>query len=267
MNRKLAPFLRIPALILILAAPFFTGCATVPETGRSQIMVVSAGHEAQMGLQAFDDIKKKEKISADPAANARVQRVGTRIAQAVGRDIPNAQWEFVVFESAQVNAFALPGGKVGVYTGLLKLVGSDSELACVMGHEIAHVTARHGAERASDQLTAAALGLAVGVATEGRRNQDLWRVGFGLAAGGTLLSFSRTHESEADHIGLIYAARAGYDPRTAIDFWRKMAANKAGKAQAPEFLSTHPSDDTRIANLGKLMPQMLAIYEAAPRAP
>ena len=144
---------------LAAAVGLFTGCTTVNETGRSQLMLVSASQEAEMGLSSFAQIKKEEKISTDAATNARIQRIGKRIAASVGREIPNAQWEFVVFDSATVNAFALPGGKVGVYTGLIKLASSDDEIAIVMGHEIAHVTSRHGAERTSQNMAISGAGL------------------------------------------------------------------------------------------------------------
>src|SRR4051812_35406662 len=134
---------------IVLALGLLSGCTTVQETGRSQLMLVSPAQEAQMGLAAFAQVKKEEKVSTDPKVNARIQAIGKRIAASVGREIPNAQWEFVVFDSDTVNAFALPGGKVGVYTGLIKLASSDDEIAIVMGHEIAHVTSRHGAERTS----------------------------------------------------------------------------------------------------------------------
>lgn len=252
---------------LVIGALFSSGCATVPETGRSQLMIVSEGEEAKMGLSAFDDIKKKEKISTDAAANTRVRRVGERIAKAVGRAIPNAEWEYVVFDSDQINAFALPGGKVGVYTGLLKLVKSDSELACVMGHEVAHVTARHGAERASEGMAAAGGAAIAGIASNDSKYSQEIQLAYGLLAGGVILKFSRTHESEADHIGLMYAARAGYDPRAAVDFWKKMSASKKGQGGTPELLSTHPSDETRIKDIESLLPKVMPIYEAAEKAP
>ena len=241
---------------------FLSGCTTVPETGRRQLMLIGPAEEAQMGLSAFADLKKQQPVSLDPAANARVRRVGERIAPAVGRDLPNAEWEFVVFESEQVNAFALPGGKVGVYAGLLAMVESDDELAAVVGHEIAHVSARHGAERASQQLGVALLGVGVTVATDDARYRDEIRLAYGLAAVGTVLKYSRDHESEADHIGLLYMARAGYDPAAAVRFWRKMAARSQGGGWMPEWLSTHPSDATRIRRLEALLPQVRATYEA-----
>ena len=215
-----------------------------------------------MGLSAFAELKNQQPISRDPGANARVRRIGARIAPAVGRDLPNADWEFVVFESAQVNAFALPGGKVGVYTGLLNFADSDDELAAVMGHEIAHVSARHGAERASQSLGVAVLGAGVAVATEDSKYRDAINAAFGLAATGTVLKYSRDHESEADRIGLLYMARAGYDPAAAVRFWRKMAAREQSGVRMPEWLSTHPADETRIARLERWLPEMVPIYEA-----
>lgn len=246
------------AFVLILA-----GCYTVPETGRSAMIMISPGEETQMGAAAFADIRAKEKISHDPAANDRVERVGKRIAEAVGGALPSAKWEFVVFDEPKtVNAFALPGGKVGVYTGLLDLATTDDELAIVMGHEIGHVTARHGAERMSQGLVAGVIGAGVGIASNDSRNRDLWRVGYGLFAGGAVLKFSRSHESEADFIGLRYAAKAGYNPMAAVTFWQKMAKTKDGP-QPPKWLSTHPSHADRIAELQRWMPEVLPLYETA----
>jgi len=243
---------------------FFSGCTTVNETGRSQLMLVSPAQEAQMGLSSFEQIKKEEKISTDKAANARIQRIGKRIAAAVGRDIPNAQWEFVVFDSPTVNAFALPGGKVGVYTGLIKLAASDDEIAIVMGHEVAHVTSRHGAERVSQNYAIAGVGMAAAIGMEvkdvdpAKRNIALAAYGLGSQVG-LALPFSRLHETEADEVGLRFAAGAGYDPRAGASFWKKMAAK--GGTKPPELLSTHPSDSTRIANLEKLAPRYMGLYE------
>jgi predicted Zn-dependent protease len=257
------PLLAVGAALLV---GLFSGCTTVTESGRSQLMLVSPSQEAQMGLAAFAQIKKEEKISTDPAVNARIQRIGKRIAASVGRDIPNAQWEFVVFDSPTVNAFALPGGKVGVYTGLIKLASSDDEIAIVMGHEIAHVTSRHGAERTSQNYAITGIGLAAAIGMEAKhvdpakRNMALAAYGLGAQVG-FALPFSRLHESEADSIGLRFAAGAGYDPRAGATFWQKMA--KQGGTKPPAFLSTHPSDTNRIANLQKLAPQYLALYEQA----
>ncbi len=247
-----------------LAVGLFSGCTTVQETGRSQLMLVSPAQEAQMGLAAFAQVKKDEKISNDPAVNARIQRIGKRIAASVGREIPNAQWEFVVFDSPTVNAFALPGGKVGVYMGLIKLASSDDEIAIVMGHEIAHVTSRHGAERTSQNYAIAGVGLLAAIGMEvkdvdpAKRNMALAAYGIGSQVG-VALPYSRLHETEADSVGLRFAAGAGYNPQAAVSFWKKMAAQ--GGAKPPELLSTHPSDATRIANLEKLAPKYMALYQ------
>ncbi len=221
-----------------------------------------------MGLAAFAQIKKEENISESPVANDRVKRIGQRIAESVGRSLPNAQWEFVVFESDELNAFALPGGKVGVYTGLIKLAESDDELAAVMGHEIAHVSSRHSGERVTHQMIAS--GITVGSelvmesqdVDDGTRNLARAALG-GVTTAGFLLPYSRLHESEADAIGLKFAAGAGYDPRAAITFWQRMQKANEGKASPPEWLSTHPSNATRIRTLSELAPQYLPLYEQA----
>lgn len=257
---------RVLLLVLPLVVLALAGCYTVPETGRSAF-VLPLGDEVAQGAAAFADLKTKQPISHDAAANAQVQRVGQRIAQAVGRDLPTAQWEFVVFESKDVNAFALPGGKVGVYTGLLKLVKSDDELAAVMGHEIAHVTARHGAQRMSQAAVAALGGVILSGATSDSSRKDLYQLGYLGLAGGALLKFSRDNESEADYIDIRYAAKAGYDPHAAITFWRKMAAEKpetGGVVGAVMNLaSTHPTNAQRIADLERAVPSVLPLYQAA----
>lgn len=255
----------LPSLLWLFAVGLLVlaGCYTVPETGRSSLILVSADEEMKMGAAAFTEMKAKEKVSTDVEANARVRRIGQRIADAVGDALPGAKWEFVVFDEPNtVNAFALPGGKVGVYTGLINLADSDDEIAIVMGHEIAHVTARHGAERMSQGLVAELIGAGVEVASQDNRYRELIRTAYGLGATGATLAFSRGNESEADFIGLRYAAKAGYNPTAAVTFWRKMAAQKDG-ATTLKWLSTHPPHEERIANLQKWMPDVLPIYEKA----
>jgi len=246
-----------------LFASLLTGCYTVPVTGRKAVNFVSVSQETEMGAASFQQLKAEGNVSAHPVYVGRVQEVGSRIAKAVGDDLPSAEWEFVVFDSPDINAFALPGGKVGVYTGLIKFAESDAELATVMGHEIAHVTARHGSERMSQNILVAAGAVGVGVATKdqssSQRAAALAAYGLGTSIG-VMLPYSRTHETEADAIGLQYAARAGYDPRAALDFWVRMARNSEGKNKPPEFLSTHPADESRIKNLQAMMPQALEIY-------
>ncbi len=217
-----------------------------------------------MGLTAFEQIKQEEKVSTAPAVNARIQRIGQRIAGAVGRDLPNAQWEFVVFDSDTLNAFALPGGKVGFYQGLIDLASSDDEIAVVMGHEIAHVTSRHGGERVSQGMLAQLGGAAVQVGTQNSEHQQLFALAYGVGAQLGTLAYSRHHETEADEIGLRYAARAGYDPRSAVTFWQKMAAKNNG-GEPPKFFSTHPPTGERIARLKALAAELMPVYEAAKR--
>jgi predicted Zn-dependent protease len=254
--------MRAAGLALLLVSLLLGGCYTVPETGRSSF-IIPLGDDVSQGAAAFAEIKAKEKISMNPVENERVQRIGTRIAAAVGDALPGARWEFVVFDAPQtINAFALPGGKVGVYSGLLNLASSDDEIAIVMGHEIAHVTSRHGAERMSQGVLVAVGGLVLDASTQGKKNHDLMLAGYGLAATGGVLAFSRSHESEADFIGIRYAAKGGYDPRAAVTFWQKMART-GSPSKVPAFLSTHPSHERRIADLQGWMPQAMPLYEAA----
>lgn len=262
--KRLAPFLVVS---LVLA-----GCYTNPVTGRKSLVLLSQGQELTLGAESFQQIRTKEKVSADAGYNARVTRIGQRIAQAVGNELPDAKWEFVVFESKELNAFALPGGKVGVYTGLIQLAENDAELAIVMGHEIGHVIARHGAERMSEAMVIAGVGAIGSAAVQSQTDDPTLRQTFELAYGGLttvgrVLPHSRNNESEADRMGAVYAARAGYDPRASITFWQKMVAQKqkaqgaGAESKLGALLSTHPADDKRIADLKALMPSVVPTYE------
>ena len=254
-----------PLALLFGALLMFVGCTTVPQTGRSALHLVNSDELASMSAAQFSELKQETPISRDPAYNAQVRRVGERIAYAAGPDMPNAQWEFVVFDDDdQINAFAMPGGKVAVYTGILKIARTDDELAIVMGHEVAHVAAGHGNERMSHQMlaTGGALALDFGTAAADLDSDEraLALAVFGAGASfGVILPYSRYHESEADEIGLIYAAKAGYDPRAAITFWERMEAQSNGAP--PEFLSTHPAGSTRIRKLNELMPKAMQVYQ------
>jgi len=257
------------SVLLLLSAAIFAGCYTVPETGRRGFQLIPLGQEVAMGASAFSEIRQQEPVSTDPVANELVARVGRRIAEQAAEHMPDAEWEFVVFDGDDViNAFALPGGKVGVYTGLIRVAETEDALAVVIGHEIAHVTARHGTERMSTMLGLSALGAGIGVAGAGAdldpSTLEAIMVAYGaVSTVGVALPHSRRAETEADEIGLLYAARAGYDPRAAIGFWQRMAEASAGAARPPEWLSTHPSDVTRIRDLERLMPRALQEYEAA----
>ena len=251
-------------LLAVLLIFGITGCATVPVTNRKQLSLVSAEQEMQLGLSSFDKMKKDVPVSKDPAANALVQKVGKRIAAVASGDLPDAQWEFVVFDSAEANAFCLPGGKIGVYTGILPITKDENGLATVLGHEVAHAAAHHGGERMSRALVLQNVGQAVeATATQ---VDPKWQAAAALAYGfgtqvGIELPFSREQESEADHIGLIYMARAGYDPQTSLEFWKRFAAATPSQSGVlARFLSTHPVTAVRIEGLQKEMPEALAEY-------
>jgi predicted Zn-dependent protease len=261
--KRYMPYLRALALTFFLCAGLIT-CYTNPISGRRELSLVPADQEIQLGAQAFSDVKKQTPVSTDPNANAAVQRVGHRIANAV--TLPNAQWEFVAFQSDQVNAFCLPGGKVGVYTALLPITQNDAGLATVIGHETGHAVARHGGERMSEQLLIqfGGLSLAMALQNKPKQTQDLALTAYGIGAAiGYELPFSRKQESEADYMGLIFMARAGYDPMEAVSFWQRFKAwgDKQGN-RPPEFLSTHPLDSRRIKDLQKHMPEAQKEYRS-----
>ncbi|MBX3026650.1 M48 family metallopeptidase [bacterium] len=232
------------ALGLTLLA--LSGCSTVPYTNRSQFMMMAESDDLRLGAAAYQQVLKKEKIVRDPRITAPVQEVGRRIAAAA--DKPEYQWEFTVIDDPkQANAFCLPGGKVAVYTGIFPIAKDEAGLATVIGHEVAHALARHGAERMSTGMALQAAGAAVAIASGGQSaaTQQAIMTAYGLGAQvGVALPFSRSQESEADRIGLILMAKAGYDPEAALGLWQRMEQNSGGKGP-PEWLSTHPAEGTR----------------------
>ena len=251
-----------------LVALVLTGCYTVPETGRRSFNFMSESEEMQLGFSEFDKMKKEVPISNDAAAKALLEKVGKRIA-AVATNMPNAKWEFVVFESKEANAFCLPGGKVGVYTGILPITKNEAGLATVIGHEVAHAVARHGGERMSTAQGLQALGTASG-AVVGATKYAQWAPIFNQAYGvgaqvGYALPHSRLQESEADHMGLIYMARAGFNPEEAVGFWQRFAEynKQSGGGETPWFLRTHPLDQTRVDQLKNWMPEAKAQFKPA----
>jgi metalloendopeptidase OMA1, mitochondrial len=242
----------LPLLGLLGGSGLTTGCMTVPVTGRTAFNAFSPAEDVQLGTEAFEQILGEEKLVASGPEKQMVERVMARLAAAA--DDAGYAWEVrLIDESEVVNAFALPGGKMAVYTGILPICEDETGLAVVMGHEIGHVVAQHGTERMTRGL---GVELIFGLLDIGDY-QELANIGLNLLVE---LPFSRHHESEADHIGLVYMARAGYDPREAIAFWSRM--NAAGGERPPEFLSTHPSPDTRIQRLEELLPEAIKIYEA-----
>jgi predicted Zn-dependent protease len=227
---------------------------------------VAPEDEIRLGLEAFDQMKGETPVSRDPDVQERLEAIGRRIVPVTGSRIPAEEWEFVVFDTEELNAFALPGGRVGFYKGILRLMENDAQVATVMGHEIAHVNARHGAERiGTEQMTN--LGLeALSEALEIGQVRYSDQIGAALGLGaqyGILLPYSRSHELETDRLGLTYMAEAGYDPAEAITFWQNFAREASTGPGLPAFLSTHPADRTRIAQLEKLLPGARAAYRRA----
>lgn len=249
-----------------ILALFIIGCTKAPITGRDQLIMVSAEQEMQLGYQSAQQVLSSERVSNDPQKNAMVKRIGQRIAQVTEQDYhPNYQWEFFVIENnEEANAFCLPGGKVFVYTGIFKYAANDDELAAVMGHEIGHALARHGAERLSRGQLAEVGGQILQSVMEGRgnpQNTSMVMGAFGIGAQyGVILPHSRQQEHEADHIGLVLAAKAGYNPNAALSFWEKFAQD--GETP-PEYLSTHPAPANRINNIRNLIPSLMPLYQQA----
>lgn len=254
------------AALLLVAA-----CATVPLTGRRQLSLIPDSQLNAMSFQQYGQVLEESRLSSDPEATAMIKRVGARIQGAVERyfaqtgqsgQLDGYAWEFNLIESDQANAWCMPGGKVAFYTGILPICRDDAGVAVVMGHEVAHAVARHGGERMSQQMAVQLGGVALSEAVKNKpeQTQAIYMTAFAVGAQyGALLPYSRTHESEADRLGLIFMAMAGYDPREAPRFWERMGAG--GGASPPEFMSTHPSDETRIRNLNAWMPEALGYYK------
>ncbi|MEM9965585.1 MAG: M48 family metallopeptidase [Asticcacaulis sp.] len=235
----------IASAVVLFGGAALVGCETNETLGRSQFLLVDNADLAPTALQGWSEMLKTAKVSRDVSLNNRVRTVGAKIVTAAGYNAN--EWEYVVFENDQPNAFVIPGNKIGVNTGMFKVVKNDDQLAAVLGHEAAHIIGKHAAERYSQQ-SAAQIGLQVAVgATEGRVQQAVANYG-GLGAQlGLLLPYSRKHELEADKIGVDIMVRAGYRASEAVALWRNMQAQ--GGAGNPEFMSTHPSDTTRISQL------------------
>jgi len=229
------------------AAGLLTACAYNEELGRSQMAFIPASQMASLGSTAWADVKQKEKASTDPKYVDRLNRVAPKVLAAAGEN--PASWDWRVFESKSLNAFALPGNHFAVYTGIMDIMANDDQLATVVGHEVAHVRANHSGERYSQQVgTSVALQTAQAAIGTGSQSGQLALAALGLGAQyGVLLPYSRKHELEADKLGIHYMNRAGYDPNEALKFWTKMG--QQGGAKPPEFMSTHPADSTRIAQI------------------
>ena len=252
--------------LLVCALLLLSGCGSVPVTGRKQMLLVSDSEVLTSSLTQYSEYMKSAPLSTDAKGKAMVTRVGKKIAAAtekylnengLANEVKNFAWEFNLVKDNQMNAFCMPGGKVVVYEGLLKLVSSDDELAVVVGHEVAHAVAKHSNERISQQLLTqyGAQVLNEALSNKSARIQQIGNTVYGLGAQyGVTLPFSRKHESEADYMGLIFMTMAGYNPNVAITFWQKMSTS--GGASVPEFMSTHPSDATRINDIKKYLPEL-----------
>ena len=258
-------------LFLIFIIVLIISCSTVPITGRKTFNLIPESQMNAMSFSQYDEFLKTNKLSSNTTQTRMVKKVGYKIQKAVEQyfadngmsdKLTGYEWEFNLVESNDVNAWCMPGGKVVVYTGILPVTKDEAGLAVVMGHEIAHAIAGHGSERMSQGMLAQLGGMALSKALEEKpaETQQIWMTAFGLGAQfGVMLPFSRLHENEADHLGLIFMAMAGYDPATAVEFWERMSTMKGGQSP-PEFMSTHPSDANRISNMKKLLPEAMNYY-------
>lgn len=258
------------ALIMILLVSMVYSCSTVPITGRKQVNLLPESEMIAMGFSSYSEFMNTAPLSSNTAMTSMVKEVGSNISGAVikyfddnglSSRIEGYEWELNLFADDTPNAWAMPGGKIAVYEGILPYTRSQEGLAVVVGHEIAHIVARHGNERMSQQLLVQLGGIALNEALnekpEETRNIFLTVYGVGTQLGG-ILPYSREHEKEADKLGLIFMAMAGYDPSSAIEFWERMA--EAGGSKPPEFLSTHPSDASRIAEMKRNLPEAMKYY-------
>lgn len=256
--------------LLFLTAIFVVACSSVMLTGRKQLNLVSDSEVNQLSFQEYKQLIDSVPLSSDKVNTALVKKVGARISAAVEsymkqngaeNQIADFAWEYNLLKDAQVNAFCMPGGKVAVYDGILPVTQNESGLAVVLGHEIAHAIARHSSERLSQQMLAQ-YGAAIVSATFSQKSSAVQQgIGalYGIGSQVALLKYSRTQESEADHLGLIFMAMAGYDPNLAVPFWQRMQTLSTSKPI--EFLSTHPSDERRIADIQKEIPDALKYYK------
>lgn len=245
-----------------LCSTLLASCAQSP-TGRSQMLLFSPQQMSQLGADSFEQMKKQEKVSKDARMNAYVSCVAKAVTAQVPSQYGITSWEVVVFDSKQVNAFALPGGKIGVYSGLLKVAKNQDQLATVIGHELTHVLAQHSNERLSrSQLTGLGLAAAdIAMGSSEYRGATMAALGLGVEVG-VMLPYGREQESEADRLGLDLMARAGFNPAEAVPLWQNMSAAAGGKAQ-PQLLSTHPSNENRIAELQAQQAEAVPLYEQA----
>ena len=263
--------LKSTLIVLCGLLSLLSGCTEVEITGRKQFIIVPDSIMNSMSFQSYGEFLSQNKLSTNAEQARMVKRIGGRIQKAVEQycttnsiedRLAGYEWEFNLVEDPNINAWCMPGGKVVVYTGILPIAQGETGLAVVMGHEIAHAFAKHGAERMGHGLLVQMGGVALSAALKDRPEQtkNLFMQSYGIGTKIGVLSYSRTHENEADHLGLVFMAMAGYNPEEAVGFWQRMSAQKTG-AQPPEFLSTHPADQTRIQNLKNLLPDAMKYYK------
>ncbi len=258
----------ILALVYAAFQYFSSESVTIADTGKKVRVALSSDQEEALGLQSYREVLAQSSVITRGADHDLVVRVAKKLASAVGSAGDGFEWQVSLIDSPQANAFCLPGGKIAVYTGILRQTQTEGGLAAVMGHEMAHAIARHGSQRLLRSSIAQTVMMGAQLSFSDMDPQQRQMVLGALGAGaqfGVLLPFSRDHETEADELGLIYMARAGYDPEEAIAFWQRMA--EEGGNRAPEFASTHPSHETRIRHLRSLLPKVRAELEKSRRSP
>ncbi|WP_372746197.1 M48 family metallopeptidase [Lutibacter sp.] len=255
---------------LLLVLMFIVSCSTVPITGRKRINIVSDAEVLPASFAQYEGFLKENKISADKKMTNEIQTVGLNISKAVDKfmrangmvaEADSYRWEFNLIDDSTVNAWCMPGGKVVFYTGILPICDNTDGIAAVMGHEVAHAFAKHGQERmtsAYGQQIGSVL-VALGTANKDPKAQELWNTAFGISSSVGLLAFSRTHETEADKLGMVFMIMAGYNPEEAINVWIRMSERAESGSAPPEFLSTHPSNETRIQNLRAYLPTAISL--------
>ena len=249
-------------LLFILSLILLPSCRSVPYTDRSQFIITSEEEEIQLGKQAWGETLKNNKISTNEQYNSALERVGSNLSATI--EEKNYNWQFAVLESEEANAFCLPGGEVAVYSGLFKIVDNDAELAAIVGHEIAHAIARHAGERLTHAYMQQFGGIALDTTLAVVGIPGYWGSLYGIGTElGFMLPYSRTQEYEADHIGMIIMANAGYNPKATIAFWKKFSKDSSyGPIQ--EFFATHPMDEKRLEEIEELIPMAMEYYKKAP---
>ncbi len=259
-------------VVFIVCLLLAMGCATVPITGRKQLTLIPGSQMREMSFANYSTVISESKVSANEEWTAMVKNSGERISKAVEQymtekglagELKDYKWEFNLIDENTVNAWAMPGGKVAFYTGIMPICQNEVGVAVVMGHEVAHAIAKHGNERMTQGMAVQLGGAALSVALQDKPalTQNLFMQSYGIGSQLGILKYSRLHESEADRLGLTFMAMAGYDPREAPKFWERMAAQSSGGQAPPEFMSTHPSHDTRISDLNKWMAEALPYYK------